>query len=52
MVMQVTDGGLGVVVPKSTQPYLKKKFFSDRIEEEELDQPEALVHGCPYTMVD
>ena len=51
MVMQVTDGGLGVV-PKSTQPYWKKGVFSDRIEEEELDQLEALVHGCAYTIVD
>lgn len=51
MVMQVTDRDLGVV-PESTQPYWKKRVFSDRIEEEELDQLEALVHGCQYTMVD
>ena len=50
MVMQVTNRGLGVV-PKSTQRYWKKGVFLDKIEEEELDQLKALVHGCGYTMV-
>ena len=49
MIIQVTDGGLGVV-PEPTQPYWKKGVFSDMIEEE-LDQLKALVHECECTMV-